>query len=638
MITFDGHRSMLRRPFAEKKLAQIRAIDVPSKAVRWDGFLFKVWQQDELSGGHITAPMGAVVILSTWDGMFIATADYWKGAWSGARQMHTIKKDDLSPHASSVYFFIGTAAVDPEMYEGMVTSPVVPSPTIFKYGYYDDLPWAPGSAGAGADAAGRPSVPGIMPHGTGEMVRLTINDVLLQPGDETRAVFETKLSMYNDAGLQVSRRMAIASQSVTLTLEVDKALAEHVNWFGPNRAIIHGLVHNLTSGGSVFYDLSFAEEGIEISSFQREWLLPQVLATSGTMPAAVRSALLNAPVTDDYGVLHPWMILHSLYTFLDGAGELVALAVIQATVYEGPAKDWFDDYFEDHPGDEKWRLLYVLRIGNGIWAVDSSQFIGLLDAYAPLKDVVYEVGGVTHISWTQAYYVAPRFCRPWPLESDIVPYDSALFHDTAGNTISWSRRFGAVAFTPSGLHQVSDQVWLPTEVIAEVGVRPEISLAGMDGDGANQFVCVCRKVDEGRIRRIYVGTPFEENKWIPVPGPPAGFTLVHVRPVRAKSLADAEFIGVAYGQKEGADSPGYYFASIHVQWDDNPLTYDDLPPWSIHGRLPFGVTPEAVFQVGLFGKDKRVMDMATFPDHPPTSGQSPVSPDYSLYARGLREV
>ena len=85
MITFDGHRSMLRKPFAQKKLAHIHAVDVPAMAIKWDGFVFRVWQQgEELDGGRVTAPMGAVVIMSTWDGLFIATADHWRSGWGPA--------------------------------------------------------------------------------------------------------------------------------------------------------------------------------------------------------------------------------------------------------------------------------------------------------------------------------------------------------------------------------------------------------------------------------------------------------------------------------------------------------------------------------------------------------------------------
>ena len=83
MIRTDGDRSLKRLWFAKKQLANIQNIDVPAKAVQWDGFNFKVWQLgEELNGGRVTAPMGAVVLCSSENGVKISVADCWNGGFT----------------------------------------------------------------------------------------------------------------------------------------------------------------------------------------------------------------------------------------------------------------------------------------------------------------------------------------------------------------------------------------------------------------------------------------------------------------------------------------------------------------------------------------------------------------------------
>lgn len=79
MIRTDGNRSLQRMWFAKKKLAQIIEMDIPAKAAILDGFLIKVNQQDDITGGFIMAPMGLRVYCSKDTGVFCCNADFWGG-------------------------------------------------------------------------------------------------------------------------------------------------------------------------------------------------------------------------------------------------------------------------------------------------------------------------------------------------------------------------------------------------------------------------------------------------------------------------------------------------------------------------------------------------------------------------------
>ena len=629
MITFDGHRSMLRRPFAQKKLAQIKVIGVPSKAIKWDGFTFKVWQQDELSGGRITAPMGAAVIMSTWDGMFIATADYWRGAWSGARPLHALYK--AIPDNATEFYALNTRDSAAMADAGFSTLPMEPQLVYFFYGLPDDY-----SDTEYLYDAGWSALPGLMPWGLTEKFRVTFADQLyhLFPDESSllrKQVFETRSGMYYDTGERLIRVGTYAKQTGNLTSAQDYWMM--AQWLDKNRMAQHFYSVFTQAAGEkiVLTNLTVGDDGTVSSTVLplSSMIIPE-LVSSGNMPSALRDLLLATETGQPVSCTPV-----GTYSFLTRTGAQATLLVINATSdflwgSENKSSPLYE-YFEDHPEDAKWKLFYVLRIGVAVYVVNSNQFIGLLDSLASNITVIGTGGSV---NWVNALRVLRRITMVWPLQKNYVPYDSALFHDSYGNIVSWSREWGAIAITPSGMFDANAEVWMPIEVTAEEGVRPEISVSSQDG-AADTFVCICRKVVEKRIRQVYVGTPFEENKWIPVPGPPSGFALVHVRPVRASSLADSFFIGVVYGQKEGASAPGYYFASIHVQWDGDPLTYDTLPPWSIHGRLPFNDATVASFQVGLFGNDERVTDMANYPDHQPVTPQLPTCPVYSYYANGM---
>ena len=65
MITFDGDRSKKRKWLAEKQLTVAKMVDVPAKAIKYEGFTLRAWHQDDVSGGRVTAPMGASVVVSS---------------------------------------------------------------------------------------------------------------------------------------------------------------------------------------------------------------------------------------------------------------------------------------------------------------------------------------------------------------------------------------------------------------------------------------------------------------------------------------------------------------------------------------------------------------------------------------------
>ena len=635
MITFDGHRSMLRKPFAKKKLAHIHAIDVPSMAIKWDGFTFRVWQQgEELDGGRVTAPMGAVVIMSTWGGLFIATADHWRSGWGAARPIYTLFRD-LDP-GEVQHYALNTRDEEALTEAGYSTVPMEPQAAIFYYGMVDDYTLDGGTV----YDLGWPSVPGIVPVGLGETFRVAFADQLYQEGATRRQVFETRIGMYYDTGRRLARSMAYGRMTGDLPAQGPSMT---VQWLGPNKLaqFTYSAFPQAGDEKIVLTNITFGEDGTPTStSLPLSSMFVPEAVTSGFMPGALRDLLLAPESSGDIQSCTP-VGTHTFMVLVEqeeGPPEWqqATLLVVNATNdfllgMEDTTAPLYQ-YFEANPAEEKWKLSYVMRIGSTVYMVHSDQFIGLLNSLVSS----ISVGAPPSVNWMNALRVMRRLSMVWPLGKNYVPYDSAMFHDASGNIVSWSREWGAVAFTTDGLFDVNDQVWLPDAVTDEDGVRPEISFAGHVGEEYTQtFLCVCRKVVEKRIRLVCWGTPFIADEWYALPLPPDGFELVQVRPARAAAAYDILLFGIVWGQKEGAEEAGYYFSSLEIKPDGDPETLEEPAAWQVHGRLPFADAESASFQLGVFGNDPAVRDMMNYPDHPPVTPQLPTSRDYSLYANGM---
>ena len=275
-------------------------------------------------------------------------------------------------------------------------------------------------------------------------------------------------------------------------------------------------------------------------------------------------------------------------------------------------------YYAAHPDDERWRLFYSFSRNGFLHLVSSDQFLGLLDTLS-----LHGTAG----SWFKAKQMFEQLVGAYPNCNFTVPYDSIMFLGHDENLYTWTREYGSVRFTTTGLSIAS--IVVPEEVETETGVRPEITYAGTFETG-NLYLCICNKVKE-EVKAIYYGSPFVS--WNILPGVAEGLTLVHARPVIV-TPTEILLIGVIKETilVEGVPTDYYCFASLQWSLDSEGLASTDL--WIKMGRLPFAVGNADNLQVGLYGDDSRATALATYLTPPPILPQMPVGP-YSKYAIGM---
>lgn len=81
-IKADGGRSRKRIGLARKWLGDLKMLGLPAKAIEHDGFKYALSNLDDgLESAVILAPMGAIVVCSTLDGVFVSCADWYLGAF-----------------------------------------------------------------------------------------------------------------------------------------------------------------------------------------------------------------------------------------------------------------------------------------------------------------------------------------------------------------------------------------------------------------------------------------------------------------------------------------------------------------------------------------------------------------------------
>ena len=599
MITFDGDRSKKRKWFANKQLTIIKDIDVPAKAVKWDGFTFKVWQHGDIDGGRITAPMGAVVACSTPERIKIAVADYWDGGFNGSQDLWVIFKD-LGISGEFTTFFNGP--IDSELALGYTTMLAIPAVGTSAFGLID------GDTG-GPDTVmvdNYPCGPIIFPL-TGERFGVVLSATMKYDLDGNgvfdwiRHVFEKNISFYIANGSQPSRMLCCARQieyenlydplRIYQKVGADRYISCHSTWIydfiGSVKTVGHEINVETTSASNITFE--------------------SILNTD--MPAALRSILINSP---NDGSCEP---LGSYAT-----GTTFFHAVNASTyVWSGPPEDCeAKDYYDEHPEDNEWRLFYSMIVNGVVYLVNFDQFMGLLDTLS-----LHGTAG----DWYKSKRMLEQLAGAWPNANWTVPHDSVMFQAHDGNLYTWTRAYGSVRFTTTGLSIVTLNV--PDEVENEDGVRPEITYAGVF-DAIHLYLCICNKVKD-QVKAVYYGSPF--STWTKLPGVAEGLTLVHVRPVSV-TPTDILLIGIV---KETVDVDGvptdyYCFASLHWFIDGEGIASTDL--WRKMGRLPFVVGDADNLQVGLYGDDSRANALATYLSPPPILPQMPVGP-YDKYSIGM---
>lgn len=628
MITFDGHRSMLRKPFAAKKLATLHDLDLPAQTLLWNGFRVKVWQQGEIDGGRVTAPMGAVVGFGTENGgqskVQIAVSEYFRGGFVSVKDAHSVyfpaEGDDP---LVKVFNY-----VDEETFiaDGNSTVQFIPMGSNSPFGLVND------SVGAltewHRDLSG---VPGIMPDKYQESFWLTLdNNVFIDlnengTADFPKYIIDRSRLFYIGDGSHVNNR-------ATVSLQVGGG-EEMAGAVQPWRVIQHldqewQAVHDRTS-----YQVSPLGRKICVRNWGPVDFLPYDIYLDQLIPSGASGfpGELRAIMLSIVGATPGWPLGN--YTWGTKAlvgGEPVLLQSLLHVANLTNTLPWTGDspteeFFDNNPTEAHWKLFYSFYVNGTVSMVSSSQFLSLLDSLADVS-----ITGAT-VHWSNARRMLNQLL-PWPNNNFSCPYDSIMFHGHDGNVYTWTRKYGPVKFTPTGLYTTS--LAIPGEVTAEDGVRPEITHAG---DGL--YLCVCNKPKD-RVPAVYFGSPFES--WVKLPGLPAPLldgrpepTLIHVRPVRV-TLEDIFLIGVlkdtareVIGEVE-QDVERYFFSSLRWRVTNGGAT---TVPWQRHGKLPFDVAENDNFSVGLYGNDPLVKDLANYPSPPSVLPQMPVGP-YHLYALG----
>lgn len=593
MITFDGDRSKNRRWFAKKQLAVIKAIDVPSKAVMWEGFTFRVWQQKQLDGGRVTAPMGAVVICSNQQGNKIAVSDSWVAAFGGAKDLYTLFYE-VDDNSVQTVFIAGAdeAAMIEAGYQTILFKPMV---SLSPFGL-DDGETIGGSTEWVADLS---CTPQVMPYLMGEKFVITFSDNVFYDlnnngiADWPKTICESVRIFYSRYGKELGKRYSVAFETgagVQPWMIMQQITPEM-------RVIHHTRTYYLGENDKICFRVHFDTAEVLI---YMSWMIPP-----SSMPAALRTLLLagSSPL--------PCVALGSYAFSLDGAATFLHVVNATSTPYAIYAGSTTEEYFDANPTDDEWKLFYSWWTEGAETAtvVNSDQFIGLLDALATIP--ILAASGVT--KWRNARRMLEQLIGAFPNNDFNVPYDSFMFHAHDRNIYTWTRAYGAVKFTQYGIF--AEPIYVPPEVLNEEGVRPEISYAGTY-DAIPTYLCVCNKPAVG-VRAVYIGSPFETDGWAKLPGTDVGQELLHARPVKV-TLSEVFLIGVVRFEAK------YYFATL--TWQPGSMVL-----WKKQGKLPFSAGNYDNFSVGLYGNDTRVADLAEYLSPPAIVPQMPVGP-YSLYS------
>ena len=599
MIRTDGDRSLKRKWFAKKKLAQIKEMDLPASCVVWDGFRFKAWQLGDLDGGSVIAPMGAVVACSTQDGIKIAVADYWAGGFNGAQDLYVMFKD-LGASGEFTTFFNG--AIDPA--SGYYPVKFLPAVNQSYFGLINGDTIGPGTVGVDDYSC----YPALLPF-RGELYSLIVSDAMKYSlaGDGTfdwwRQVFEKNTSFYIANGSQPSRINCVAKHieyadaytpwRIYQKTGEDRYTSYHSAW-------IYDFVGD-PMRKAVGYNIDVAAGTSDTIHFS------EIL--NGDMPEELRT-ILSTSIND--GSCEPLGSYAFDTTFFHAVNA-------SAHVFSGFTEDCeAEDYYGDHPEDEKWRLFYSMTVNGDVHLVASDQFLTLLDDLATVDCLG---------SWFNAKRMLEQLAGAFPNVNFTVPYDSVMFHAHDGNIYTWTREYGSVKFTTTGLF--AESLVVPLAVSDEEGVRPDITFAGTFGT-IQLYLCISNAVKDG-VRAVHYGSPF--TAWSQLPGTPDGHQLVCVRPVQV-TPTNIFLIGVVkYTVLENeVEVDKYAFASL--KWTAATDTEgESTAPWRVMGELPFAVGSADNLAVGLYGDDPLAALLAAY-QCPPIVPQSPVGP-YEKYAIGM---
>jgi len=596
-ITFDGDRSRKLLWFAKRLISTIKTLDLPSKMITYDGFLLRVWRSGDLFNGRITAPMGAVVLYSTVNGISIMTADNWLGGFTGKQYLYSLFKDISS---GTVRSLVNRVSEEDMIAAGFQTIPY--KPVVVFSPYYPTSPGVfPPAPTFEFDSA---PTPGLIPMMSGEAYWLSVtgNIYVDIDGDGNhdppfRELHESNMNFYLSNGDTLGNRMTVSFETAS-NIGTARAIT-----YIPSEQLL--MVHHqtrtyelITGVGRVAAITYFGKyDSIGIEYFRLSVLIKN-------MPSGLQTAInhVDSTVTPAGNFVSNDGINSSPILF-----TVVNLTNTQPSA--SPSAE--DDWFALNPSEEKWRLSYHFFDfdSNSVYSVESSQFIALLDSLSTDPTITPST------NWYHALLMLQQFL-PRPNHNFSVPYDSVMFRAEDTNVYVWTREYGAVKFTRTGMFATT--IAIPSVVLGTNGIRPTITYAG-----SGLYLCVCESLDTPlRVHKIYVGSPF--GIWTEIPSAEGTDNLVHIRPVRVK-LDDIILFGVI------EDVEGLYYFSF--------LRYKDgSGSWERMGQLPItrpDIEPdESNWSVGIFGEGEFSREMSQYLSPQDVLPQMPVGP-YDGYTNGM---
>lgn len=612
-IISDGERSRKLMWFAKKLIKKLRMLNMPSGMLKYNGFTLKAWAMGALSGGSITAPMGAVVLYSTINGVSAMTADSWEGGFTGRQDMSVLFKDLASGTSVNL---IDRVSEEDMVAAGFLTIPATP---ILTGSWYNVAPggFVDGSSYLHRDAN---PAPVVIPVLGGEAFWSNLSGNLfvdvdgddIQDSPQYRQVQDSSVTFYSSGGSSLNkRRTIVAEEASTLGIPSNAITLLPAAELACVRS--HSREYSVTGGhryAAMYYTGS-------IDGLLAGYFMLSTLTTN--MPAGLQAAIHDVPADSS-----AWA--HGNFAFstvVDGYPTLlhsIDLTNSQANKATSSEVDWFD------ANDYDWALSFHFNTipSSTVYSVPVSQFLPLLDFLA--QNVTMISGSV--VDWNLAVFMFNQLF-PRPNSSFTTPHDSVMFNAHDGNVYTWTRYynstrlgqfgssdFNAFKFTHAGLFVT--EIAIPAVVTDTDGVRPTITYAG---DGL--YLCVCESLEPPlRVHEIHVGSPF--TSWTEIPVPIGPDNLVHVRQVRVKSN-DIVLLGII------EDDEGlYYFAFLKYT--------DGAGEWVRMGQIP-AIRPdtypdEANWSVGVFGNGEFSIEMSQYLSQPTAMTQMPVGP-YSGYNRGM---
>ncbi|MCI5211421.1 MAG: hypothetical protein D3910_22155, partial [Candidatus Electrothrix sp. ATG2] len=270
--------------------------------------------------------------------------------------------------------------------------------------------------------------------------------------------------------------------------------------------------------------------------------------TGPVMPGQLRTIVLN----EVQSTVRP----QSFYSFSDGYdGEVMLFNVIDLTNTDNTLNNAGSDvtYFQNNPSQRKWRIsCHFYNYGTGeTWCFTADQFWDLLRQRVINLEIGESLEDAPSTSfnqdgWSAANNVLMHFFGR-PNNHFHVPHDTWTFHGEDGDIYSWSRYYGNVRVTKSGIVGLeSGDIVVPGVAALNGGVRPTIRYSQPTGEtDTHRYLCVCEKLErlepdedlpqgQKEVLGIFVGTPFLESVWTELPlldidSDGEVWTLCHVR-------------------------------------------------------------------------------------------------------------